>query len=87
MRVAPLGLLVFTLCTSSLFAQSAGTGALTGTVTDPSGAVGPNVTVTVTNNETSLTRTTMTASDGIYKFALLPPGTYKVRFNATGFQR
>ena len=66
--------------------QSAGTGALTGTVTDPSGAVVPEVTVTIINAETNQTRSTITGNDGAYKFTLLPPGSYKVRFSASGFK-
>ncbi len=65
-----------------LMAQSAGTGALTGTITDPSGAVVPNVAVTLTNTETSQARNTTTGADGVYKFALIPPGNYKVTFTA-----
>jgi hypothetical protein len=70
----------------ALFAQSSGTGALTGTVTDPSGAVVPNVTVTLTSNETGQARTIVTGPDGAYRFSLIPPGTYKVKFAATGFK-
>ena len=66
--------------------QSAGTGALTGTVTDPSGAAVPNATVTATNNENGQTRTSTTGNDGGYRFSLLPPGTYRVRFGAVGFK-
>jgi len=70
----------------SLMAQSSGTSGLTGTVTDPSGAAVPNVSVTITNNDTGQTRTATTGSDGIYKFTLLPPGSYKARFSAMGFK-
>jgi hypothetical protein len=70
---------------ASLSAQTSGTGALTGTVTDPSGAAVPNVTVTATSTETGQARTTMTSGDGTYKFGLLSPGTYRVQFEATGF--
>src|SRR3974377_1630849 len=69
-----------------LSAQSSGTGALTGTLTDPSGAVVPNVSVTLTNNDTGHVRTVMTGTDGTYRFALIPPGSYKVRFAAAGFK-
>jgi Carboxypeptidase regulatory-like domain len=69
-----------------LEAQSAGTGALAGTVTDSTGAVIPNAQVTITNTETNQSRNTVTGTDGTYKFALLPPGTYRVRFMATGFK-
>jgi hypothetical protein len=78
--------LFFALSPSTLLAQSAGTGALTGAVTDPTGAVVPNVTVTLTNNDTGLSRTAQTGADGAYRFSLIPPGTYKVRFAATGFK-
>src|ERR1700730_8612711 len=79
-------LLSLLVAASSLLAQSAGTGALTGTVTDPSGAVIPNVTVTATNTETNQARTSITGNDGTYRFTLLPPGTYRVRLMAAGFR-
>ena len=77
---------LFTTCVPLLMGQSAGTGALTGTVTDPSGAVVPSVTVTVINTDTNQTRTAITGSDGTYKFTLLTPGSYRVRFAASGFK-
>src|SRR4029077_19904002 len=70
----------------SLMAQTAGTGALTGTVKDPSGAVIPNATVTATSVDTSQARTTMTGAEGVYHFNLLPPGNYRVRIEASGFK-
>ena len=70
----------------SLLAQSAGTGALEGTVTDPSGAVIPNVTVSLTSADTNQSRTVTTSADGSYKFGLLPPGAYRARFAANGFK-
>ena len=69
-----------------LAGQTAGTGALTGTVTDASGAVIANVMVTATNTETGQERVTTTGGDGSYKFTLLPPGTYRVKFVAAGFR-
>ena len=77
---------ILLLWVPTLLAQSAGTGALTGTVTDPSGAVIPNVTVTLTSTDTNQARSADTGADGSYKFALLPPGAYRVRFAATGFK-
>jgi hypothetical protein len=74
------------LWASSLLAQSAGTAGLSGTVTDPSGAAVPNVAVTLTNADTNQVRSVATASDGVYKFSLIPPGRYNVRFAATGFK-
>ncbi len=70
----------------SVAAQTANTGALTGTVTDVSGAVIPNVTVTATSVDTGLARTAMTAADGTYNIGLLVPGNYRVKFEASGFK-
>src|SRR5437879_12226660 len=69
-----------------LLAQSAGTGAITGTVTDASGAVVPNVTVTLTNAGTNQTRSATTGTDGIYRCNSLEPGVYRTRFSVTGFK-
>src|SRR6266849_6184454 len=76
---------VLALFGRSLLAQSAGTGALTGTVTDASGAVVPKVSVTLTSIDTSQTRAAVTGGDGVYKSTLLPPGAYRVRFSAASF--
>src|SRR5690348_6825721 len=70
----------------SISAQTAGTGALTGTVTDSSGAVIANATVTATNVDTGQARTANTGSDGTYTISLLPPGRYRVRSEASGFK-
>ncbi|PYS53834.1 MAG: carboxypeptidase regulatory-like domain-containing protein, partial [Acidobacteria bacterium] len=70
----------------SLMAQTAGTGALTGTVTDSSGAVVPGVMVTVISLDTGQSRRVTTGEDGSYKLNLLPPGNYSVRFEVAGFK-
>jgi len=69
-----------------LIGQSAGTGALTGLVTDPSGGSIANATVTLTSLSTNQARTATTGADGSYRFTLLPPGSYNVRFMASGFK-
>jgi hypothetical protein len=69
-----------------LYGQTAGTGALTGTVSDPTGSVVPNVTVTVTNTGSGQARTAVSAADGSYTVGLLPPGNYRVQFSALGFK-
>ena len=79
-------LLSFVLVAPSLAAQSTSTGALTGTVTDATGAVVPNATVTVTSADTGQMRTTTTSANGSYSVGLLPPGVYHVRFAAAGFK-
>ena len=88
LRRPNLLLLAFLLmvCIPALLAQTASTGALSGTVTDASGAVIPNATVTITSNDTGQTRTGTTNAAGQYQFGLLPPGSYKVRMSAAGFK-
>ena len=77
---------LFFLLVPSLFAQTAGTGALTGTVTDSTGAVVLNATVTATDLDTGQARIAKTGGDGTYAIPLLPPGNYRVNFEASGFQ-
>jgi hypothetical protein len=79
-------LLALLICVSPALAQTASTGALTGTVTDPSGAVVSGATVTATNLATGQSRQTATDANGLYKFSLLPPGNYRVKFSASGFK-
>jgi hypothetical protein len=78
--------LLLALFVPAAMAQSAGTSGLAGTVTDPSGAAISNVTVTATHTATGQVRTSTTGSDGQYKFSLLQPGNYSVRFSASGFK-
>ncbi len=74
------------LCVSPALAQTSSTGALTGTVTDPSGAVIVGAAVTATNIGTGAERSTTTDANGAYKVSLLPPGNYRVKFSAPGFK-
>jgi hypothetical protein len=70
----------------AVFGQSANTGAIEGTVTDPSGAVVSNVQVTVLNLELGSVRKTETDGTGVYRALLLAPGRYSIEFAANGFQ-
>jgi hypothetical protein len=67
-------------------AQTGSTGALTGTVTDPSGGVVVGASITVTNVATGQVRTATTDNSGTYKLGLLNPGNYSVKFAANGFK-
>ncbi len=69
-----------------LSAQTAAAGALTGKVSDASGGVVANATVTATSVDSGQARTATTGADGIYKFDMLPPGNYRIRFEAAGFK-
>ena len=62
------------------------TGTVSGTVTDPNGAVVTGASVQATSLETNSTRTTNSDSDGHFAFTLLPPGRYRVDVAAPGFQ-
>src|SRR5271157_1418055 len=73
------------LISASAFSQSSSTGALTGTVKDSSGAVVPNATVTVTSIATGQARVSTTSVNGTYAVGFLPPGDYRVKFEASGF--
>jgi len=77
-----------TYCTPT-FAQTQTTGAITGVVTDPSGAVVPGAQVVLKDSgkgATQVTRTeTRTSATGVYRFFLLMPGNYTVTASAPGF--
>ena len=60
------------------FAQGGATGAISGTITDSSGAILPNIKVTVANTGTNADFNTVTNSAGDYSATSLSPGTYKV---------
>ncbi len=82
LRVAVL--LVLAGCAfSSAHAQFSGS--LSGTVQDPTGSVLPAATVTLINVSTGEQKTTTSASDGLYQFVSLAPGSYQLKTSAPGF--
>lgn len=72
---------------SAAMAQLSGKGAVTGTVTDKTGAVVPNATVTAINSATNLATTATTTEAGTYNFSALDPGIYTVTVSAQGFAK
>ena len=71
---------------AQLFAQGGATGAITGTVQDPSGAVVPGAQVKIINQDTTVVaRTLKTDANGDFTAQLLPVGTYTVSVEAPGF--
>jgi hypothetical protein len=70
---------------SIVYAQTAATGALSGTVSDPSGAVVPNAEAKIASESTGETRITHTRTDGTFVFPLLPAGDFRVTIIAEGF--
>lgn len=77
---------VFFLLATSGLAQNASTGAITGSVKDPSGALVPNAKVTVISHATGDQRTAVSGHEGSFIVPLLPPGVYTVNVSATGFK-
>ena len=76
---------LFVTSAPSLMAQTAETGALAGTVTDPSGAPVAFAMVTATSVDTGKVRPAATETDGTYEFSL-PPGNYRMRFESAGYE-
>jgi len=68
-------------------AQLSGKAAVTGTVTDSTGAVIPGASVAATNEATGITTTTTTTGAGDYNFSNLDPGIYTVTVSAKGFEK
>jgi hypothetical protein len=81
----PVLLVLVVLLPGRLLAQSIA-GSISGTLVDPSGAVIPGVEVTLINERTSETRTTVTGDTGEFVFAAVQPGTYAVKVERSGFR-
>jgi hypothetical protein len=79
-------MLVVGLFAVQAIAQNSTTGAISGTVTDPSNAVVPNAAVSLTNAETGVSANNTANSNGAYNFPLLGPGVYKVTVKQQGFR-
>src|SRR5215831_16573103 len=80
----PIAVFVLLLSGSLVWAQI-NRGIVEGIVTDPQGAVVPDVAVTVTNVETNVSVPTKSNSSGYYRAIDLVPGRYKVHLELTGF--
>src|SRR5215471_6790941 len=79
--------LVLLAFSSTLLYAQVSTGTITGTTTDTTGAVVPNVKVTVVHIETNFESHAVTNTEGLYRMMSLQPGTYRVVFEAPGFKR
>jgi hypothetical protein len=84
MKRTVLGLVIVMLLAAVAGAQTF-RGAISGTVTDPTGGVVPGAQVTATDVGTGLVHTTVTTSDGQFAFQDIPLGNYKVSVTAKGF--
>jgi len=63
------------------------TATMTGSVTDSTGAVIPNCSVTLTNTGTNVSRSIQAGSDGTYLFTLIPIGAYRLSVEQSGFRK
>jgi hypothetical protein len=81
-----LGTLLAFVVAANLAAQVAGRGALSGLVTDPSGAAVPAASVTLTNVATGVALKSKTAGAGLYSFISLIPGSYRLEVSHSGFE-
>src|SRR5579864_8833993 len=80
-----ISVLLMLLATMAL-AQTAGTGAISGTVTDSAGAVVAGASIKVTDVTTGETRTAVSSGDGSYLVPLLQPASYRVEVSKKGFK-
>lgn len=78
--------LLLSLAVVGAIAHAATTGVISGTVTDPSGAVVPHATIVATNQLTGVKRTEVSDAKGFYSFPALDVGTYTISASVTGFQ-
>jgi len=82
-----LVLIILLVAAGRMFGQAGATGTILGTITDSSGAILPNVDVTVTNTATNQAFHTLSSSSGDFNAPALNPGSYIVAATAPGFQK
>ena len=76
---------VVLLATVEALCQTPGTGAIVGTVFDPSNHLVANADVMVSNDANHTARSVITTAEGVLRVPLLPPGTYTVTVRSPGF--
>jgi hypothetical protein len=90
-RLTAIGLLwlfcVFPGASNTAMAQTASSGTVLGTVSDPSAAVVPGADVQLLNTATGQRMQTQTSTSGAYAFANVPPGDYQLTFEQKGFKK
>ncbi|MGA2847588.1 MAG: carboxypeptidase regulatory-like domain-containing protein [Terracidiphilus sp.] len=93
MKKLPSALLRFSICCSLFLLAAAtaanaqaGRGSINGTITDPSGAIVPGASITLTNHATGLTEHAVATAAGLYTFVSLNPGQYQVTASHRGFE-
>jgi len=84
-RHTQLGILLFLLCRASL-AQSEASGTVTGTISDPSGAVVANATIDLRSSAAGFDQSAATDGAGAFRFHNVPPGAFRLEVSAAGFK-
>ncbi|MFZ0958717.1 MAG: TonB-dependent receptor [Candidatus Sulfotelmatobacter sp.] len=79
--------LVLVFGSGACFAQSTNSGDIRGSVTDPTGALIPGVTVTVLNVDTGVSKDYPTNQDGLYDTSSIVTGSYRLTFSKEGFEK
>lgn len=79
--------LTMIICASAVLLAQQFQGSFTGTVTDPSGAAVPGVTLTATETDQGYSRSVVTKDDGSFEILLLPPGNYRWTASKSGFEK
>jgi hypothetical protein len=79
--------LALALLTATIALAQSGSSSVRGIVTDLQGRAIAGAQVTISNAQKNYTRTQNTNSDGAYIFAAIPPGTYRLDVEATGFKK
>jgi hypothetical protein len=74
------------LSSRNMYSQTASTGALTGVTLDPSGATLSGVSVRLARSDGTETMSVSSDENGLFRFFLLPPGTYEVRASKVDFK-
>ena len=77
---------VFLLATSVPLNAQLTRGFVSGSVTDSTNALIPEVQVILTNNQTNISRETVTNDVGFYRFVAIDPGEYSLDFRKPGFE-
>lgn len=81
-----LSSLFIVLSTATLVFAQAGRGGISGTITDPSGAVVPGAKVVALNHANAVSLESVTSAAGLYSFVSLSPGTYEIIVSMKGFE-
>jgi Carboxypeptidase regulatory-like domain len=75
------------LLTASVTLAQTGSSSLRGTIADLQGRAVAGAQITITNDQKNFSRTQTTNDDGAYTFTAIPPGTYRLEVQATGFKK